>query len=108
MVSETNFKQRMIEKMKTFNLSQYKFVTGPGRSGAIASVYVSHYYNLTFINYKSNISDEFKSKVLVVDTAEKTGRTVRKAAKIYNNEYVTFFNGAELHHIFWYEKDFIE
>lgn len=60
----------------------FDFVTGPGRSGAVAAVYASHYLGLPFIPHKVGRYEGYES-VLIVDTVEYTGRTLRKAQKWY-------------------------
>jgi adenine/guanine phosphoribosyltransferase-like PRPP-binding protein len=60
----------------------FDFVTGPGRSGHLAAVYASHYLGLPFIPHKTGNYFGHK-RVLVVDTVEYTGKTLRKAEKWY-------------------------
>jgi adenine/guanine phosphoribosyltransferase-like PRPP-binding protein len=54
-------------------------VTGPGRSGAIAAVYASHMLGIPFLPF----GQEGPAPVLVIDTAAKTGRTLRRAVRRY-------------------------
>lgn len=54
-------------------------VTGPGRSGAIAAVYASHMLGIPFVPY----GQPGPAPVLVVDTAQQTGATMRKALRRY-------------------------
>lgn len=103
MCSEQVFKDRVVSMLKDYDISECKFVTGPGRSGAIAAVYVSHLTGLSFIPYKSIIMEN----TLIVDTAMMTGRTFRKAMKVYNtNHGICFFHETESRHVFWYEGDY--
>lgn len=76
------------------------YVTGPGRSGAVAAVYASHYLGIPFVPFKRMRG----SNVLVVDTAILTGSTLRKASRYY-------FDAPTVHGFtqpprvkFWYER----
>lgn len=60
-------------------------VTGPGRSGAIAAVYASHILGVPFIPYGQKAPREL-GRLLIVDTASLTGKTMRKARKKYEDE----------------------
>lgn len=86
------------------NLPDLKFVTGPGRSGAIAAVYASHHLGLPFVPFKARP----EGRMLVVDTAVYTGKTLRKASKWYNDApYVYAFNqerNPASRVKFWYEE----
>lgn len=59
-----------------------KSVTGPGRSGAVASAIASHMLGVPFVPYGQNIPSKLYP-VLVIDTAASTGATLRKAVKKY-------------------------
>lgn len=56
---------------------EYRSVTGPGRSGAVAAVYVSHATGLPFVPF----GQRGPAPVLVVDTTAKSGRTMRAALR---------------------------
>jgi hypothetical protein len=58
-------------------------VTGPGRSGAVAAVYASHILGVPFIPYGATMPP--RGRLLIVDTARATGRTLRKAASRYQD-----------------------
>lgn len=60
-------------------------VTGPGRSGAIASVYASHLLGVPFIPFGAPCPPQLRP-LLVVDTAEQSGRTLRKAVRRYETD----------------------
>lgn len=60
-------------------------VTGPGRSGAIASVYASHYLGVPFIPYGQKHPRQL-GRLLIIDTATESGATLRKAARKYEAE----------------------
>jgi len=55
-------------------------VTGPGRSGAIASAYASHILGIPWIPDGARVPAKLWP-VLVIDTAAQTGRTLRKAVR---------------------------
>lgn len=81
-LTEQAFRVHFYEALDRVDKNSFDFVTGPGRSGAVASVYASHYLGLPFIPHKAGDYITFES-VLVVDTVEYTGRTLRKASKWY-------------------------
>ena len=70
------------KKLDELKGQKFCFVTGPGRSGAIAAVYASHYLGVPFKPHKAGNYERDES-VLIVDTVEYTGRTLRRAAKWY-------------------------
>src|SRR5689334_18030252 len=57
-------------------------VTGPGRSGAIAAVYASHILKVPFIPFGSHAPTHL-GRLLIVDTASESGKTLRKAKSKY-------------------------
>ena len=57
-------------------------VTGPGRSGAVAAVYASHILGVPFIPY-GQPAPKGLGRILVIDTAEESGATLRKAGRRY-------------------------
>lgn len=80
-------------------------VTGPGRSGAIASVYASHMLGIPFIPYGNHCPDHL-APLLVIDTAKMSGASLRKACRKYAH-----LNPISIHLYdepprvrFWYEK----
>jgi hypothetical protein len=79
-------------------------VTGPGRSGAIAAVYASHILHVPFIPYGS-VAPAHLGRLLIVDTARESGRTLRKAASRYSDAdplvVVAFEEPPRV--TFWYE-----
>lgn len=60
-------------------------VVGPGRSGAVASVYASYFLHIPFFPYGEAMPDKFKS-VLIIDTAIATGKTMRRAQRTYSHK----------------------
>lgn len=83
-----------------------KSVTGPGRSGAIASVYVSHMLGLPWIPYGQPCPDKLRP-LLIVDTARKTGATLRKAERLYGDgaTITTWVLDEPPRVRFWYERE---
>jgi hypothetical protein len=47
-ITPDKFYQRMVEVLEPLR-GKYKAVTGPGRSGAVASAYASHFLNIPWI-----------------------------------------------------------
>lgn len=101
-ISEQEFKNKIIEKLNGINVD---CVTGTGRSGAIASVYASHILGIPFIPYGQFPPLKF-SRLLIIDTATQSGRTLRKAAKKYSNyDIITIACYNEPPRVkFWYEN----
>lgn len=106
-VDEQEFNQVVRKKLDAGGFKQFGCVTGPGRSGAIAAVYVSHRLRIPFIPFGARVPPQLWP-VLVVDTATWTGRTLRKAVRNYtyaNAAPLVFYQespGAMVK--FWYEK----
>lgn len=86
---------------------QYKAVTGPGRSGAVAAVYFSHLLKIPFIPYKS-LPPKTLTPLLIVDTAMMSGRTLRKAYNFYMRNEIfceyTWLYQEPPRVKFWYEN----
>lgn len=76
-----------------------KSVTGPGRSGAIASVYASHFLDVPWVAPGAPIPDDLKP-ALVIDTSQVSGRTLREAAEAVNGIPLAVFQGRIR---LWYE-----
>lgn len=105
-IQEKEFREVFVKALSELT-EEYAFVTGPGRSGAIASVYASHYLGVPFIPYTKN--PILGPKWLIVDTAIKSGRTIRKASRNYGNADIcyaydqsTYLGGGRVK--FWYEE----
>ncbi len=82
------------------DIGDVDFVTGPGRSGALAAVYASHFLGIPFVPYKRMRG----SKVLIVDTAIASGSTIRKASKYYHGAPYVYAFDQPPRVKFWYEK----
>lgn len=80
------------------------FVTGPGRSGAVAAVYASHLLGIPFVPYGSTAPVHL-GRALIVDTATETGKTLRKAERRYRDaDPVVVYAFKEPPRVaFWYE-----
>lgn len=98
-VDELEFSEVLCERLAIIECPL--FVTGPGRSGAVASVYASHFLGVPFVPYKCRVESK---GALIVDTAMASGRTVRKASRVYNNSpWIVAFNQPPRVK-FWYER----
>lgn len=102
-VSEPEFADRMRQCAPP---ERPDFVTGPGRSGTVAAVYASYLLGVPFVPWDCPHPG---GRVLIVDTAAMTGRTIRKAAARYARRYpavdtfVAFSESDQRHH-FWFER----
>lgn len=108
-ITELQFRDKFYTVLDNIKQKSFSFVAGPGRSGAIASVYASHYLSIPFKPHKTgNYTGD--TSVLIVDTVEYTGNTLRKAASWYGKRglYVTItfaFKESRGHYYkFWYEN----
>ena len=102
-VEPDEFAMRMVPLL---TMPKPGFVTGPGRSGAMAAVYASYLLGVPFVPYGVFACD---GTVLIVDTAAMSGRTIRKSRARYEKrgfDVHTFvaFDEAENRHHFWYER----
>lgn len=100
-ITEPEFKETLKEKLRDISV---KSVTGPGRSGAIASVYASYILGVPFIPYGQRCPENLRP-LLIVDTAMKTGKTIRKALREYDDGivYYTVCYNEPPRVRFWYE-----
>lgn len=104
-IGEQEFSDRMQTALAAADLSSVGSVTGPGRSGAVASVYASHYLGIPFIPFGAKVPAHL-GDLLLVDTARESGRTLRKAVRRYSDEVnvlvvVAFEEPPRV--AFWYE-----
>ena len=81
-ITNEQLHERLLEIL---NNCSAKSVTGAGRSGAIAAVYASHILGIPFIPYKCKCPDKLRP-ILIIDTAKQSGKTLRKAEKLYIRE----------------------
>lgn len=100
-ITEPEFKETLKTKLEGITA---KAVTGPGRSGAVAAVYSSYILGIPFIPYGQRCPNKLRP-LLIVDTAAKTGKTIRKAAREYDDgEVITVVCYNEPPRVrFWYE-----
>lgn len=82
LVSEHEFRFRLQDLLVRGEFADIGCVTGPGRSGAVAAVYTSHILRVPFIPFGA-VAPTGLGRLLIVDTAEQSGRTMRKAARRY-------------------------
>ena len=99
-VSEPEFQARLADKLAGLRVCA---ATGPGRSGAVASVYASHYLGCPFVPFGRPGPEGL---LLIVDTARESGQTLRKAAKKYaGRDIVVIAIYEEPPRVkFWYEN----
>lgn len=107
-ISEAEFSAAFEQALAPY-IGRVRAVTGPGRSGAIASVYASHCLGVPFIPYGATIPDRL-APLLIADTAEMSGATLRKALRRY--EHLSPVAVAAFHEpprvVFWYEAAYLE
>lgn len=101
-VTEPEFRQRLATVLAYASTTDIGAVTGPGRSGAIAAVYASHMLGVPFIPYGQRAPEDL-GRLLVVDTARESGRTLRKAARKYEGALVLACYEEPPRVAFWYE-----
>jgi adenine/guanine phosphoribosyltransferase-like PRPP-binding protein len=105
-ISESEFAARLCEVIAAAETDGVGFVTGPGRSGAIAAVYASHALHIPFIPYGAT-APKHLGRALIVDTARESGATLRKAARRYEASrplvLVAFEEPPRV--AFWYEAE---
>lgn len=103
-IDEPTFRTSLEAELKARTVQEARSTTGPGRSGAIASVYASHILGIPWFPYGQGVPNEMLP-VLIVDTAEKSGRTLRKAMRKYHTDlgFAVFHEPPRVK--FWYEKN---
>lgn len=103
-ITEVEFDERIRHMLSDPFYDDVAWVTGPGRSGAVASVYASHILHVPFVPYGSFARD--LGRPLVIDTARESGSTMRKAMRRYGDckpmECVCFEEPPRV--AFWYES----
>lgn len=106
-VSEAEFSRTMRSLLvDDAELDSITHVTGPGRSGAIAAVYASHLLGVQFIPY-GELLPRGVGSLLIIDTARKSGATLRKAMRLYSDHDATVRVAYEEppRVTFWYETE---
>lgn len=108
LITEQDFRERIRSSLldRTVPLAVGS-VTGPGRSGAVASVYASHLLRVPFIPYGSPVPKDL-GRLLIIDTAMLTGATIRKAARRYADcdpVVIALYSETKQDKVyFWYER----
>ena len=82
-ISESEFHNRLVEVLSGLPKREIGSVTGPGRSGAIAAAYASHKLGVPFVAFGSSCPKHL-GRLLIIDTARKSGETLRKAGRRYS------------------------
>jgi len=91
---------------RTWPYGTKKNVMGPGRSGAVASVYVSHYLGAIWLPPTMGKLPSMLRPLLVIDTASRTGATIRKIANRFEAEYqIVLFEEPPLVKFFYELRD---
>jgi len=96
---------RLLLRDRKKEMDEIGCVTGPGRSGAIAAVYASHILGVPFIPMGAAPPTHL-GRLLIIDTATETGKTLKKAGVKYRNHSPLIL--AVYHEpprvMFWYES----
>lgn len=101
-VSEMEFRARLVNVLACARTDDVGAVTGPGRSGAIAAVYASHLLGVPFIPQGARVPDLVR--LLVIDTARESGATLRKMARRYPGALIIACFEEPPRVAFWYES----
>lgn len=107
LIDEPTFRAALNMALDNIGPSNFDYVVGPGRSGAIASAYASHRSGIPFVPWNQRIRGD-KRRVLMVDTAMQTGKTMRRAVARYEKfgyevTPLAVYNCPDTHFIFWFE-----
>jgi adenine/guanine phosphoribosyltransferase-like PRPP-binding protein len=100
-ICEEEFRTKLYHLLT--GLTAIKSVSGPGRSGAIAAVYTSHYLGVPFIPYGQRVPHTLRPH-LVVDTAVYSGATLRKATRKMSADIALGVYSEPPRVKFWYER----
>lgn len=105
-ITEPEFAARIRDEAAWLAHAGYRWITGPGRSGSIAAVYMSHAAGIPHVPYGS--PGPAGTPGIVIDTATLTGATLRKAGRRYpTGKTIALYDERETGRIiFWYERDF--
>lgn len=105
LITEKQFSTKLKLKLQMLTpVTPFKSVIGPGRSGAIASVYVSHLLRVPWLPANAEVPYNLQP-CLVVDTAMQSGRTLRKAMAKANTSWGLAVFREPPRVRFWYEKN---
>jgi len=107
-VNSEEFQHELYAHLKRIGAGRFKSVTGPGRSGAVAAVFASHWLGIPYVPPQGQFPPALRP-VLIIDTAEWTGATLRKAQRkltergIESERHAVFNEKANGLVKFWYE-----
>lgn len=102
-IPEQEFRRRLATVLACADTDAIGAVMGPGRSGAVAAVYASHMLGVPFIPYGFPHPAHL-GRLLIIDTARESGRTLRKAARKYGGALVIAVYEEPPRVAFWYES----
>lgn len=110
-INESEFRKELLRQIKLIPFHAQR-ITGPGRSGAIVSAYVSQILDPSgkrWIPYKAHCPRD--KNLLIVDTTIDTGRNKQDAMEFYQGKVTniywhTFYNDPPLHK-FWFEAPYV-
>lgn len=98
-ISEPDFARAIRAKLEGIEAD---CVMGPGRSGAVAAVYASHILGIPFIPCGQSVPANLP-RLLIIDTATETGKTLRKMERRYPGAQVMAVYHEPPRVMFWYE-----
>lgn len=111
LITEPEFYPCLKEKLDSLQvgllaqkINKIKSVMGPGRSGAVASVYASHYLGAIWLPAAMKLIPPVLRPVLVIDTATQNGASLRKLANRVKAEYQLAVFQEPPRVRFWYEE----
>jgi len=101
-ISEPEFRNQLIATLTPLH-GKFRSVTGPGRSGCIAAVYASHMLGIPFVPISYFPTDRLRP-LLLVDTAAKSGSTLRKYSRRLQADEALALYSEPPRVRFWYEQ----
>ncbi len=102
-VLEPEFRERLSNKLSNLKMN-VKSVMGPGRSGAVASVYASHFLGIPFLPSSLKSIPQALKPILIIDTAVFSGKTLAKLNRRFQPDCISLYLFKEPPIIkFWYE-----
>lgn len=81
-ITESEFQDRLREALSDHEVHFARWVTGPGRSGAIAAVYASYFLNIPYVQFGYAARPE--GAPLVIDITE-CRKNFRDADRLYGH-----------------------
>lgn len=102
-IDPAEFLARLQEKVEPYR-GLVRSVCGPGRSGAVASVYASYALGVPWLPYQRFKPPEALQPTLIIDSARVTGRNMRRCSKFIDGPTVLLWLWDEPPNVrFWYE-----